>query len=220
MAKPINGSCGKGIEKIKVENYKSLDELYAYLAKEENNLELEELIIQHPKVAKIYPDSINTARIVTIITTKDSKSLLTIPKEERKNQELVVHFITACFRIGNGKRCVDNFNSGGMVAPVDEKTGVVTQVALDKEKNVYEKHPQTGEIIKGFQFPDWEKALALCEKAAKEIPEMGYIGWDVAFTPNGPLFVEGNEFPGHDLYQLPEHTPNKIGMMPKFDFSK
>ena len=36
----------------------------------------------------------------------------------------------------------------------------------------------------------------------------------------GPVFVEGNEFPGHDIYQLPLHVPEKIGMMPKFDFSK
>jgi len=28
--------------------------------------------------------------------------------------------------------------------------------------------------------------------------------------------VEGNNFPGHDIYQLPEHTPDKIGMYPKF----
>ena len=34
-----------------------------------------------------------------------------------------------------------------MVAPVDEKTGIVSQLAIDKQKNVYEKHPQTGETI-------------------------------------------------------------------------
>ena len=219
MAKPIDGGCGKGIEKIKVSNYQTLDEIYQYLTKEEFNFELEELIIQHPEVAKIYPDAINTVRIVTIVTTKDGKSVLTIPKEERKNIELEPHIICAYFRIGNGGKCVDNFNSGGMVAPVDEKTGIVSQLAIDKLKNVYEAHPQTGEKIKGFQFPYWKEALELCKMACQEIPEMGYAGWDVAFTPNGPLFVEGNEFPGHDIYQLPVHTPQKTGMMPKFDFS-
>lgn len=220
MAKPIDGGCGKGIEKINTSSYNSLEELYAYLTKEENNFELEEVIEQHPDVAKIYPNAINTVRIVTIVTTKDGKSLLTIPEEERKNVELEPHIICSYFRIGNGGRCVDNFNSGGMVAPVDENTGIVLQVAIDKQKNVYEKHPQTGEIIKGFKFPFWNEAINLCKEASKEIPEMGYVGWDVAFTPNGPLFVEANEFPGHDIYQLPVHTPNKIGMMPKFDFSK
>ena len=220
MAKPIDGGCGKGIEKIKTSDYPVLDDLYDYLTKEGNNFELEEVIQQHQDVAKIYPNAINTVRIVTIVTTKDGDSILSIPKEQRKNIELEPHIICAYFRIGNGGKCVDNFNSGGMTAPVDEKTGVVAQVAIDKAKNVYEVHPQTGEKIKGFQFPDWEEALELCKKASKEIPEMGYVGWDVAFTPDGPLFVEGNEFPGHDIYQLPVHTPDKIGMMPKFDFKK
>lgn len=219
MAKPIDGGCGKGIEKIKVSDFNSQEELYNYLTKEPNNFELEEVIKQHPDVAAIYPDAINTVRIVTVVTTKGGKSLLSIPKEERKNVELAPHIICAYFRIGNNGKCVDNFNSGGMVAPVDEKTGIVSQLAIDKEKNVYEKHPVTGETIKGFKFPYWDEAICMCKKACQEVPEMGYAGWDVAFTPDGPLFVEGNEFPGHDIYQLPVHTPEKIGMMPKFDFS-
>ena len=43
------------------------------------------------------------------------------------------HVICAYFRIGNGK-CVDNFNSGGMVAPVNEVTGEVMDKAIDKIK--------------------------------------------------------------------------------------
>ena len=112
---------------------------------------------------------------------------------------------------------MDNFNSGGMVAPIDVKTGIVSDRAIDKKKNLYEVHPATGNIIKGFKFPDWEEALKMCKEAAKVVPEMAYIGWDVAFSDKGPVFVEANEFPGHDIYQLPEHTPNKIGMMPKFN---
>ena len=182
MAKPIDGGCGKGIEKIDSTKYDSIDSLYEYLNLEENNFELEEVIKQHNDVSKIYPDAINTVRIVTVVTTVDGKSVLTIPKEKRKDIQLESHIICAYFRIGNGRKCVDNFNSGGMVAPVDEKTGIVSQFAIDKQKNVYETHPQTGELIKGFKFPFWEEALNLCMKAAKEIPEMGYVGWDVAFT--------------------------------------
>ena len=198
MAKPIDGGCGHGIEKINTSNYKSLNEIYDKLTDENNNFELEEVIKQHPEVSKIYPDAINTVRVVTIL--KDN----------------VPHIICAYFRIGNGKY-VDNFNSGGMVAPVNELTGEAMDRAIEKKKNLYENHPQTGSKIKGFKFPDWDKAISMCKEASKVVPQMGYIGWDVCFTPNGPIFAEGNEFPGHDIYQLPEHTPNKIGMMPKFN---
>ena len=217
MAKPVGGGCGKGIEKINVKDYKDYDELYNYLTKEGNDFEIEELIIQHPEVSKVYPCAINTLRVVTIVSTKDGKSILTVPKEERKNVELVPHIIATYFRIGNGGKYVDNFNSEGMCAPVDDKTGIVKEVALDKKKNVYAVHPMTGTPIKGFKLPYFEEALEMCKEACKEIPEMGYVGWDVGFTPNGPLFLEGNEFPGHDIYQLPLQTPDKIGMMPKFE---
>lgn len=197
MAKPIDGGCGKGIEKIEIEKYNSSAELYDYL-KDNHNFELEEIIKQNDEVNSIYAGSINTVRVVTIL--KDNEP----------------HVICAYFRIGNGK-FVDNFNSGGMCAPVDVKTGIVQDKAIDKNKNLYERHPQTGTLIKGFKFPNWEEAIKMCKEASKIVPEMGYIGWDVCFTKNGPAFVEGNEYPGHDIYQLPEHTPDKIGIMPKFN---
>lgn len=197
MLKPIDGGCGKGIEKIDTTKYSSLDEVYDYIKNLERSYELEEVIIQNEELNKIYPGSINTVRVVTIL--KDG----------------VAHIICAYFRIGNGK-FVDNFNSGGMVAPVDEKTGIVKDRAIDKNKVLYENHPVTGNPIKGFKFPYWNEAMEMCKEAAQIIPQIGYVGWDVGFTPNGPLFVEANEFPGHDIYQLPEHTPDKIGMMDKF----
>ncbi len=198
MAKPVVGTCGKGIEKINIKDYKSLDEIYDYLTNEGMNYELEEVIKQDKRVASIYPDSINTVRIVTIV-----------------DDEGTPHIICAYFRIGNGKY-VDNFNSGGMVAPVNEETGEVIDKAIDKQKNLYDRHPKTNASIKGFQFPDWDKALALVKEACKIVPEMRYIGWDVCFSTKGPILVEGNEYPGHDIYQLPEHTHNKVGIWPKF----
>ncbi|MDE5540201.1 MAG: hypothetical protein K2J20_06945 [Bacilli bacterium] len=198
MAKPISGTCGKGIEKINTKDYSNLDEIYAYLTSEGMNFELEEVLVQHKKVSKIYPESINTVRIVTILDDAN-----------------VPHVICAYFRIGNGKY-VDNFNSGGMVAPVDEATGTVIDKAIDKQKNLYEIHPATNSLIKGFAFPDWDKALKLVQEASYLVPEMRYIGWDVCFSTKGPVLVEGNEYPGHDIYQLPEHTHDKLGIWPKF----
>ncbi len=198
MAKPSQGSCGWGIEKLRTADFSSLDALYEHLAPRAPHLELEEVIVQHPAVAAIYPGSINTVRMVTI-----------------RGKSGKVYLVTAMFRIGNGK-IVDNFNSGGMVAPMDPETGTVTDRALDKRKNLYASHPATGTQIKGFAFPDWDKAVALVKEAAQVVPEVGYVGWDVCFTPEGPCLVEGNQFPGHDIYQLPVHTPDKLGIMPRF----
>ena len=47
--------------------------------------------------------------------------------------------------------------------------------------------------------------------------QMGYIGWDVAITKDGPLFIEANNMPGHDAFpQMPLQAPDKIGILPVF----
>ena len=52
---------------------------------------------------------------------------------------------------------------------------------------------------------------------AKEIKEVGIIGWDIALTTKGIDIVEGNSYPGHDIYQLPPHRTNNIGVLPRFE---
>ena len=37
-------------------------------------------------------------------------------------------------------------------------------------------------------------------------------------STKGPLLVEGNQFPGHDIYQVAEKIgPNDIGILPQFE---
>ena len=101
-----------------------------------------------------------SARIEKVVGKLEGVRTVTV------NHNGQVHLICTYFRIGNGGKHVDNFNNGGMVAPVDEKTGIVKDRAIDKNKNLYEVHPMTGTAIKGFQFPDWDKAMALAMQAA------------------------------------------------------
>lgn len=197
IGKPRSGSCGKGIVKIITKDFETSEKLYDYL--KENNIELvESYIIQQDKINKMHPNSVNTIRIVSLLNKG------------------VVSIICAYFRIGNGK-FVDNFNSGGMVVPVDVETGIVKYKAIDKAGNVYDRHPMTDEEIIGFEIPMWNEVKELILKVAPIVPEIGLVGWDVAVTNEGPLLVEGNGFPGHDIYQLPVHTPDKIGMLPVFE---
>lgn len=198
VLKPALGMCGKGVEILDVAACGGAEAAYTYIQQAQIPMVIEEVLSQHETVSAVYPHAINTARIVTIL--KDD----------------TVHVICAYWRIGNNGARVDNFNSGGMVAPVDEASGIVRDHAVDKQKRVYARHPYTDAPIKGFALPFWEEALTLVTAAAKEVPTMRYIGWDVAFTINGACLVEGNNFPGHDIYQLPAHTPDGIGMWAKF----
>lgn len=197
FGKPLDGQCGKRIEKINANEYKG--NLFKHLL--DNKLFLiEEPIIQNEEINKLHPCSINTIRMVTIYN-----------KEKKEGK------VAACyFRIGNGK-CVDNFNSGGMVVPVDRKTGTILYPAQDKAGNLYYNHPLTNTPIVGYKIPLFKEAIKLAEELSSVIPEIGVVGWDIAITPNEPVVVEGNEFPGHDIYQLPPHRTNGIGVLPDFE---
>ena len=197
MVKPEDGTGGKGVEKLFRKDYPDLEALYNTL-KAGNTGVVEEVLAQHPDLDRLNPCSINTLRIVTILN------------------ESGPHIVYAHIRIGNGGRPVDNLHSGGMFAPLDMDTGRVQYPGYDKDRKTYTVHPQTGVAIEGFQVPLWDEAKALCQEAARLVPQMRYVGWDVAVTPTGPVLVEGNNLPGYDILQMPPHTPDKIGMLPRF----
>ncbi len=197
IVKPNDGTGGKGVEKLALKDFSSVEELYNKL-REDNVGVVEEVLEQHPELNALNPYSINTLRIVTI------------------RNDTGGHILYAHLRIGNGGRPVDNLHSGGMFAPVDLDTGRIQYPAYDKDRRTYEKHPMTGVAIEGLLIPLWEQAKELCQKASEVIPQMRYVGWDVAVTPKGPVLVEGNNLPGYDILQMPPHTPDKIGMLPRF----
>ena len=52
--------------------------------------------------------------------------------------------------------------------------------------------------------PLWDKAVAMVQEAARKIPHLRYVGWDVAINEKDqPLFIEGNSLPANDLSQIP-----------------
>lgn len=199
FCKPTSGTHGDSMEKIVISEFKG--DLYDYLYNK-NLILVEEVVIQCEEMNKLYPYAINTVRIITV--------------HKYEGEVLVV---AAYQRIGNHGYIVDNYNGGGMVVPINEKTGIIEYPAVDKRKQIYYKHPMTDTSIVGFKVPKFSSAVNLAKKAAKVIDEIRYVGWDIAITDKGPVIIEGNEYPGHDIYQLPVHRTNNIGVLPKFEES-
>ncbi len=197
IAKPTDETCGRGIIMIEENEIASPKSLYRKL-KSGGQLLVEDCIIQHSEMMRLYSGSVNTIRLVTMLTDQGPE------------------IVFSCIRIGNGK-FVDNLNSGGMSALVDMQSGVISSPAADKDGIIYETHPQSGTSIAGFQIPHYEKAVETVKKAAYVVPEMRILGWDVAIDENGPLLIEANHYPGHDIYQLKPNVPTKVGFKPVFD---
>ena len=189
--------CGIGCERLNVADFESVETLWKYLTEKGLNT-IEDVIVCHPDVRKLYDNAVNSMRIITMLD-KDQKA----------------HCLYAVQKIGLNGSIIDN---NCMFAPVDIETGRILYPAQSGDTALgilYEEHPNTHVKIQGYQLPFVKEAVAMCLEAATVIPQVRYMGWDVAVTETGPVIIEGNTYNAHDFWQLPPHTPDKIGMLPK-----
>ena len=176
VTKDPRGVGGNGISVRDVSGLKDVAALRAELVAANETL-VEEVIVQHPEMARLYPKSVNSIRMVTYLDP-DGK----------------VHVISAALKVGNGG-AIDNFSNGGMYTMLDEQ-GRAMHPAADEAGRSYAKHPITGVDITGYQVPLYSDALALVDRVARRVPVMPYIGWDVAITPERAIVIEGNHNTG------------------------
>lgn len=198
FAKPIDDFGGHGIQKICAAQVTDWTALHRSLLEAKSVL-LEEEIVQHPQMNTLNASCINTIRMVTLL----------------KNGE--AHLMYSLIRVGSGTGVVDNISSGGMYAPVWEDGKIAKPAFCDATGLYYDKHPITGVSFVGFEVPCYEEAVALVKKASFMIPQVQYVGWDVAISEKGPVLVEGNDMPGYDMCQNYHHLrDDKKGILAKF----
>ena len=197
FAKPYIGESGKGIEKIHIADYDSTESLYKYITNPEKNFGvIEEVIVQHPQAAKIYPYSLNCLRVVTLVNNGEA------------------HILYSVFKMGNNGKFVDNLENGGLACHFDLEKGMITGQGHTSALVNYDKHPSTGIKFVGYELPYMNEVKEMVKKAAMVIPEFRYVGGDVCITPNGPAIVEGNDYPAYDFPQLPDDDKPRIGLIP------
>ncbi|WP_040164318.1 sugar-transfer associated ATP-grasp domain-containing protein [Microbacterium gorillae] len=141
---------------------------------------VEEQIVQHPYLAEYCAGTVNTTRITSFFDGEK------------------VHLLVRVQKFGRGS-VSDQFSWGGFFTMLDENGHSVGRGHQGKNDTFYEVHPESKKSIVDFQVPLWDQVVALIDEVARVIPEVPYIGWDVAVGPNGPLLIEGNWIPG--LYE-------------------
>ena len=193
IVKPVDGSGGEGVEKLEVKDgtYEKVRSRIPCL--------VEEAIVQCKEIAALNPTSVNTIRPLTFV--RDDGAVM----------------LAAYLRIGRGG-VVDNFCGGGMVCPINIDTGVIEYPAVDGENNVYDVHPETGVPIVGFRIPHFDEIKRLVLEAASVVPQVRYVGWDIAVTDYGLEMIEGNEYPSHPFFNFRAHHPDGYSL--RHDFEK
>lgn len=190
FAKETNGECGHGISKIKVSEINDVEALYNKCV-ENNQLLVEDAIIQHDDLNQINPHVVNSFRIVTVY--KDGKAKV-ISNALRINQDETD--VIGCTH--------DLYFSLGADGKIDSNV-------IDDYANVYDTHPMTGKKFADVCISGVKEAFEMCEEAHRRIPQVRYIGWDVAFSVNGPVMVEGNEYPGYGILQFYKLKDKRTG---------
>lgn len=197
ICKPCDLDSGRGIEFANKKDYKKIEDLYKYL-KKKNLRVVEEVVKQHKDLNKVYDGAVNCLRLVTLVINGKPELVYGVQK------------------IAMNGAVIDNTGFGCLWAPVDLKTGKLTAVGHTEHGEQYTHHPNSNVQIEGFQLPVYQEAVELVKKAALEIPEVKYVGWDIFLGEKGPGIIEGNDYPDYLFTQLPEHTPNKIGLWPYY----
>lgn len=180
FAKDPTGYGGHGVSKIVLSEVDDIDALYDRLIEKGQPL-VEQAIVQSDDVNAINPCVVNSFRIVTLY--KDGEAYI-INNAMRVNQDNTS--VIGCTN--------DLYFSLG-------KDGKIDSNVIDDYGNIYDIHPMTGTRFSDIKISGVGQAFDMCKTAAKKIPQIRYIGWDVAFSVNGPVFVEGNEYPGYGILQ-------------------
>ena len=184
IAKPEDGSQGKGIYITSVSSEQDRETLFNELNSQ--NYLLEELVVQCEEIARINPRSVNSIRVNSVLTGRG------------------VVITAATLRLGNGCSDTDNYSAGGFAASIDVDTGIVISRAVSQNAGAVYVHPFTGQKIIGAQIPQWEDVMETVKRSHQKIPNLRYIGWDVVVCNDGTVtFLEANTFSGVELQQHP-----------------
>ena len=211
FVKPVKARGGIGAERwafVGARRYRSSDgrecteaellELLGERSREKAQL-VQRRLCNHPDLADLGAGALSTARVMTVLN-------------EKGEYEAALAVFRTCV---DPSSPVDNFHAGGLVAAVDLGSGELGQasgggsIGVPKVADMIrcDTHPLSGAPITGRRLPFWSEAKELATRAHAAFPRLAVVGWDIAFTPEGPVVIEGNSGPDVDLMQVGHQAP-------------
>jgi hypothetical protein len=152
------------------------------------------MLIQHTAVntdsiSALVGNTFSTARIITML-----------------DENGVPEVVFGCLRTAaRSDSSVDNYHAGGIAFPIDIETGALgagRQLNFTERPEFFDRHPLTGSQVKGERLMEWKKARQLALAMHRTFTGPMLIGWDLGFTPEGPIVLEANVPPGLPVVQM------------------
>lgn len=171
--KDVSGECASYVEHIA--DYEALCEKLDGLPND--MLILQRRVRQSDEMNAINPCAINTIRIVTI------------------NKDGSPYVLSALLRVGTAATGnVDNWARGGLAVGISED-GYLHEYGFYKpiHGRKTDRHPDSNIKLCEFKVPEYQRVVEAACKAHKFFYGVRSIGWDIAISDDGPVFIEGND---------------------------
>lgn len=184
IIKPLYGRAGIGVvllkkvnNRVMVQSEDSLIDLNSYTLI--TKAIVQDILLQHKEMARFSTSSVNTIRIITMITNTSS-----------------VLVLGAYLRIGIGDSYVDHVCRGGLGVAICCDSGRLYNYALDKFGNRYFKHPTLQINFHDVKIPAWDRILDFAHRMHKVFSFYKLFGMDIALNSSGePVIIEINASP-------------------------
>lgn len=138
------------------------------------NFSIQELLVCHESIRRIYPGSVNTFRVITYLL------------------DGVACCCPIIMRMGRGGSFTDNASLGGIFIAVDDD-GTLHKSAFTEWRDEFTIHPDTNIVFEGQKIEHMDKVIELAKKMQYAIPQVGVVNWDFTINEAGePVLIEAN----------------------------
>lgn len=195
--------------------HKSLEEVVAELRGESS------AGIQHPKAATLEEGQVSKILLQPRLSPHASlkhfstKSFCTVRVVTGRGADMKPSVLGAFLRLPADEAIVDKFRLGALAAEVNVEDGSLRCAVHPSAARCTEEHcthPRNGAPIEGQDLPYWNEVVRIACEAQGSLKQIPAVGWDVAITDEGPLFLEANVLWGIDSFQAITGLP--IGVLP------
>jgi hypothetical protein len=203
FVKPRVGLAGRGAERFRwregafenecgrrMRRQDLIDHLVARARSEKRTLLVQPSLSNHPDLRVETNRTLATARLVTGCSTDDVVAIFGFIYFGRSDRITAQHGHVALIDIASGRLVPAHAQDGSNANTSNPK-------AADGSDNAGVPQGQYPTLI----LPDWHAALQHAKVAHRACRNIAFVGWDIAFTDQGPMLLEGNANWSADEYQ-------------------
>jgi hypothetical protein len=151
----------------------------------------------HPEISDLAKDSLLTFRVFTCL-------------DSTGEPRLTHAFMRIMSKLEPSWKTIEEYGS-----KIDLDTGRMNRACADRDLAPdawWDIHPKTGAQVTGRAISGWKCIADLAVAAHREFSDWVVIGWDLAWTPEGPILIEGNSDP--DTHYLQRVHRQMLGLSP------